>query len=255
MASNPISLAIAFIAAEILLISIAIVIYLIVKNRNSHSVPVSALEQRAADVSAQAGQSSVDHGYWLNEIKKTRDVLLARDEGAINNTENIDYVALNLRLQLLELEHKTAQIESDKRSIDSIELDINKILKRFQIMHALNMLHEKHVGQNNNETKDLIEHQKKTIEFLKKFTQDVLSKILNQNKEFMDSQKNREDIEKLGLAHNEFLHMTESFPQKIDQLERINIELSQYIAVLEDENEFLRDQIAALLVIPETGST
>lgn len=86
-------------------------------------------------------------------------------------------------------------------------------------------------GEDTAATETTIAQQTRTIEHLREYIQQLL--------------------EKLGHAPLPDKHILERF----DELEHANRELNQCIAVLEDENSFLRDQIAALLKLEHTPDT
>ena len=242
MESKTLLWAAALVAAELLFVIIAVIIYYLLKNKAKPSTPKPA-EKSAAPVST----TYIDLHYWEHEISRTKDALLARNENALSDIENLDFLTLNLRLEILQLEQKIAQTEPDQRNIDTIELDIKNILKRFHILNALKLLDKNQDKHDDQETRELIEHQKKTIAFLKKYTREILDKILHQNETFLASKKEPEDIARFNNAHNDFLEQSESLMEKMHQLESYNLELTQCVAILEDENQFLRDQIASLL--------
>lgn len=247
MESKTLLWAAALIAAELLFVIIAVIVYYLLKNKAKPATPKSA-EKPAVPASSPY----IDLHYWEHEINRTKDALLARNEKALDDIENLDLLTLNLRLEILQLEQKIAKTEPDKRNIDTIESDVKSILKRFRILNALKLLDKNHDQQDDQETRELIEHQKKTIAFLKKYTREILDKILHQNEEFLNSKQSPEDVAKLSNAHNEFLEQSESLMEKMHQLESYNQELTQCVAILEDENQFLRDQIASLLKLTDT---
>lgn len=82
-------------------------------------------------------------------------------------------------------------------------------------------------GEDTGATEAIIAQQTRTIEHLREYIHQLL--------------------EKLGHESLPDPHVLERF----DELERANRELNQCIAVLEDENAFLRDQIAALLKLQD----
>ncbi len=254
MSSNTLLWAAALIAGELIFVMIAVSIYYWFRNKPKPSGHVTATPSKLSTPVPEA-HPPIDYSYWEDEISRTNDALIARNEYALSDIENIDLLSLNLRLQILKLEQNIAQTETSRRDIESIEIDICKILKRFRILHALNLLDNNHNAQDDQETRDLIEHQKKTIAFLKKYTREILDKILQQNETFLGSKQGPEDIAKLNNAHNDFLDQSQSLMQKIDQLESYNQELTQCVAVLEDENQFLREQIATLLKITDAKHT
>lgn len=86
-------------------------------------------------------------------------------------------------------------------------------------------------GEDTGATEAIIAQQTRTIEHLREYIQQLL--------------------EKLGHEPLPDQHVLERF----DELERANRELNQCIAVLEDENAFLRDQIAALLKLGHVPDT
>jgi len=235
------------IVGELLFITIAVTIYLFLKKKKS-GVKQSDSDTHSKPATTHAPRPGSDSFYWDQEITRTRNTLLSRNEKALEDLDNIDLLALNLRLQLLQLEQKNALTESDKRKIEVIEYDVHNILKRMQIIHAIEMSKRKpEDGHDEEESKRLIEQQNQTIAFLKKYTRDILDKILKQNADFLGSQQGPDDVVKLSVAHNEFMENTHSLMEKIDKLEYQNNELTMCVQVLEDENQFLRDQIASLL--------
>jgi hypothetical protein len=242
MQSGLITWVLILIAGELVFITLAVTIYLFLKKKPSASRPTASTSQSKPSTGV-AGSS-----YWDQEISRTKKTLLTRNEKALEELENTDLLALNLRLQMLQLEQKNALTEADKRKIEVIEYDVTNILKRMNIIHALEMSKRKPGDRHEDEeTKKLIEQQTQTIAFLKKYTRDILDKILKQNAEFLSSQQGPEDVARLSTAHNELIENSESLMRKIDHLEGQNKELTMCVAVLEEENQFLREQIATLL--------
>lgn len=85
-------------------------------------------------------------------------------------------------------------------------------------------------GEDTAASEAIVEQQTRTIQHLRGYIQQLLEKLGHQ-----------------PLPDNT-LHV------RFDELERANGELSQCIAVLEDENGFLRDQIAELLKLDRDGA-
>ncbi|MBI5041600.1 MAG: hypothetical protein HZB57_10520 [Gammaproteobacteria bacterium] len=84
-------------------------------------------------------------------------------------------------------------------------------------------------GEDTGPSEVIADQQTRTIQHLREYIQQLL--------------------EKLGHQPLPDANMTEHF----DTLERANRELNQCVTVLEDENSFLRDQIAALLKLDHTS--
>lgn len=246
MDSKTLLWAAALIAGELLFVIVAVIVYYLFKNKAK-----SPSAKPAEKPDEPIATAYIDLHYWEHEISRTKDALLTRNEKALDDIENLDLLTLNLRLEILQLEQKIAQTEPDKRIIDTIESDVKNILRRFRILNALKLLDKNRDEHADQETRELIEHQKKTIAFLKKYTREILDKILHQNEEFLNSKHDPEDVDKLSNAHNEFLEQSESLMEKMHQLESYNQELTQCVAILEDENQFLRDQIASLLKLTD----
>lgn len=240
------------IGGEIIFITIAFTTYYFLWNKNTspkQTSPASSIPSITPGLTAQIS----DH-YWREEIKRTQDTISFRNKNIIDKPGNIDLLALDLRLQMLQLEQQISLKTSDKRKIEEIESDIKKILTHMRLIEAFNLLTtkpDKADSVDMVDTQKLIEEQKKTIAILKKYTREILDRILKQNAEFLGSQPDHEDIIALTNAHNEFLNESDSLIEKIEFLESQNTELYQCVAILEDENQFLRDQIASLLTIPD----
>jgi len=253
MPSGLLTLLAILIVSEVLLITIAATIFFIFKKKKSAVKQTESVIQPkpkpAASVAPRPGSNS---SYWDQEITRTKNILLSRHEDALIDLANIDFIALNLRLQMLQLEQKNSLTESDKRKIEVIEYDITNILKRMNIIHAIEMSKRRpEDGYDDEGAKRLIEQQNQTIAFLKKYTRDILDKILKQNADFLGSQQGPDDVAKLSVAHDEFMVNTQSLMEKIDKLEYQNNELTMCVSVLEEENQFLRDQIASLLKLQQ----
>ena len=80
-------------------------------------------------------------------------------------------------------------------------------------------------GEDTQVSTALAAQQAHTIEYLRGYIQQLLEKLGQQSK------------------------ADQEIPQRLDELERVNKELQLCVTVLEDENSFLRDQIAALLAL------
>ena len=80
-------------------------------------------------------------------------------------------------------------------------------------------------GEDTHDSATLAAQQAHTIEYLRGYIEQLLGKLGQQSK-----------------ADREI-------PDRLDELERVNKELQLCVNVLEDENSFLRDQIAALLAL------
>jgi hypothetical protein len=252
MESGLLSIITILIAGEIVFLTIAFTTYYFIWNKNTlakHTTPASSIPISTSGLSPQFSDQ-----YWKEEIKRTQDTISSRNKNIIGTPGNIDLLALDLRLQMLQLEQQISLKTSDKRKIEEIESDIRTILIHMRLIEALNLLTTKPDKADTGDTIDsqkLIEEQKKTIAILKKYTREILDRILKQNAEFLGSQPDHEDIIALTNAHNEFLNESDSLIEKMEFLESQNTELYQCVAILEDENQFLRDQIASLLTIPD----
>ena len=80
-------------------------------------------------------------------------------------------------------------------------------------------------GEDTQVSTALAAQQAHTIAYLREYIQQLLEKLGQQSK------------------------ADQEIPQRLDELERVNKELQLCVSVLEDENSFLRDQIAALLAL------
>ena len=234
------------IVGEIIFFGILAFIYFIYNKKPTASSSVPPVPPVQATIPVTPPKPDSDSLYWEQEIDRTKTTLLSRNENALGDYQNIDLLSLNLRLEMLQLEQKTSLTESDKRKIETIELDIRELLQRMQIIHAIDALNKKE-NVHDDGTKILIEKQNQTIEFLKKYSREILDTILKQNGDFLSSKQGPEDVAKLSEAHNAMLENSESLLKKIDELEFQNKELNLCVEVLEDENLFLRDQISSLL--------
>jgi len=129
---------------------------------------------------------------------------------------------LDLRAAVLQLEQEWAQ--QDDRS----ELFWRALAGRLeQLAKEHGLVPARSVPSGHEEDKaglaDVVERQTHTIAFLKTYINDVLTQI-----------GKRQDVGPV-------------LDQEFEKLEHVNRELRQCVDVLEDENQFLRDQIAALL--------
>lgn len=131
---------------------------------------------------------------------------------------------LDLRTAVLKLEQEWTQ--QDDRS-EVFWRALAGRLEHLAKAHGLVPGSSIRTGHENKEPElaDVVERQKHTIAFLKSYINDVLTEI-----------GNHQDISPV-------------LDQEFEKLDHVNRELQQCVAVLEDENHFLRDQIAALLAL------
>lgn len=160
--------------------------------------------------------------YLVREIERT--------SARIRSARHASDVAvwLSLRLAVLELE-KECSLHDDRSEIfwralaGRIERSVRKC--------GLVPLRQSPKEKSNDDTglSEIAKRQKHTITFLKAHVHDVLQKV--------------------GLEQE----MGAVVDQEFDRLDHANHELEQCVAVLEDENKFLRDQVSGLLEEGDTG--
>ena len=161
--------------------------------------------------------------YLARELERTS----ARVRGAQGGSEISLW--LNLRAAVLQLE-KEWSLQDDRSEIFWRALAGR--LERLVRDHGLVPLAKPPKAQKDDEPglADVVERQKHSISFLKKYIHDVLAQV--------------DRRQELGPAVD----------KEFERLERTNHELEQCVAVLEDENQFLREQIAAFLESAPHGS-
>jgi len=225
-------------------LSLVLTIYIIymVKNSSNKSNVAGSKE----GFSQLSGAGITD--YFTEEIDRTLNEISSRDENALNNPENLEFLPLNLRLSILELEQVSASKYPDKYDIKNIETDLLDVLNRYKILTALKLAgnSQEYVED---EYKDLIDKQNKTIEFLKKYANEILVNILKNNEQLIQDTDNEEYASQLSDLNKEFKVQTEKMMSEIKNLETNNVEMNQCMGVLEEENLFLRNQIEQLLKI------
>jgi len=161
--------------------------------------------------------------YLARELERTS----ARVRGAQSGSDIALW--LNLRAAVLQLE-KEWSLQDDRSEIFWRALAGR--LERLVRDHGLVPLAKLSRTQKDNEPGlvDVVERQKHTIAFLKKYIHDVLTQVGRR--------------QELGPAVD----------KEFERIERTNHELEQCVAVLEDENQFLREQLAVFLASASNGS-
>jgi len=161
--------------------------------------------------------------YLARELERTS----ARVRGAQSGSDIALW--LNLRAAVLQLE-KEWSLQDDRSEIFWRALAGR--LERLVRDHGLVPLAKLSRTQKDNEPGlvDVVERQKYTIAFLKKYIHDVLTQVGRR--------------QELGPAVD----------KEFERIERTNHELEQCVAVLEDENQFLREQLAVFLASASNGS-
>ena len=101
-------------------------------------------------------------------------------------------------------------------------------------------------------SKGIIERQNKTIEFLKKYANEILVKILNKNDQLIQDTDDEDFANQLTELNKEFKEQTDRMLGEIKNVETNNAEMSQCLGVLEEENLFLRKQIENLLKLEDS---
>lgn len=144
--------------------------------------------------------------------------------------------ALGLRAGLLRRESELAQSlvkqpvgERDPALWTTLAGQVATVLEAEGFSHAASRSTLVH-GEETVSSEAIAVQQTRTIQYLRDYIQQLL--------------------DKLGHQPLPDEHITDRF----DQMERANRELGQCIAVLEDENGFLRDQIAALLKLDQAAN-
>lgn len=181
--------------------------------------------------------------YLQAEVAKTRTHLesTAGDSGAADGVADPGQAALALRVALLEVEAELSDSQPETRDAGYWQNLANRL---GEIVAATGYSTQQAaaaestapapasaaatktvflMGEEDASVTGLVEQQAKTIDFLRNYVQELLD------------QHGHEPSPEPEIAG------------KFEQLEKANKELSSCVAVLEDENEFLRDQIAALL--------
>lgn len=146
--------------------------------------------------------------------------------------------ALGLRAGLLRQESVLAgkgadagAVTRDSAAWEALARQIDATLKTEGFSQQRQQSHEIH-GEDTVASEAIVAQQTRTIQHLRGYIQQLLEKLGHQ-----------------PLPDN-------TIQERFDELERANSELSQCVAVLEDENSFLRDQIAELLRLDRAaGST
>lgn len=210
-------------------------------NKNKRRLSAKQTDKVEVD-QAQAGQAekSRDDGpknetnladYLSLEIGKTSEHIKSTQDVA----DDKDVSGLELRLKLLEFEltylslEEANKISGSEVNWEDVNLKLYKILKEINRTKDLGLLKESLSPNEEGEapSQAVLDQQNNTIKHLKNFINDLLSQ--------MDSE---------ALPNKEL-------DSHFSDLEKINIELEQCVLILEDENSFLRDQIAALLKVKD----
>lgn len=245
MSKESISQLLILFSLEVTLILVAFIIYMIFRIAKKSGSTSTIEETKSIEVQSDTNQIIE---YVKNEIARSKTTLMELDPNALESVDNLDYLPLNLRISILSLEQEIIQQLPELQDIDVVEKQIIDVLKHFRIIGALSITNDSD-GNVDDKYKELIEKQNKTIDFLKKYANEILVKILKQNEEALESVGDSENTEQITESHNDFADQTEKLLKEINNLGSNNTELSQCIAVLEGENEFLRNQIHALIKI------
>lgn len=164
--------------------------------------------------------------YLDSEAAKTKTfVEMLHDQPRAEPVDLVLRAALGLRAGLLRKESalaKTPISERDAALWTALAEQVAAVLRAEAFSHASAKLHAVH-GEDTASTEVIAAQQARTIQHLREYIGQLLEKMGHQPSP---------DQNIIG---------------RFDDMERANREMCQCIAVLEDENSFLRDQIAALL--------
>lgn len=170
--------------------------------------------------------------YLDSEAAKTQSFLEAlRAQPGAEPSDPAVRAALGLRAGLLRQESVVAGEPAAKRDSGgwaTLAQQVMTVLAREGFSRQVPHLHQIY-GEDSATHEAIVAQQTRTIEHLREYLEQLLQKLGHQ-----------------PLPDDNIL-------QRFDELERANRELNQCIAVLESENSFLRDQIAALLTLEPAG--
>lgn len=173
--------------------------------------------------------------YLESEVAKTRAHL---EEATATADSDPQQTALGLRAALLEVEAELAQTPPEQRDVaywQALATRLGEIVAAtgYSVAVTAEAAAEPPpppapqpvyvTADEDANISGLVEQQAKTIDFLRNYIQELLD------------------------THGHTPSPDPEVAGRFDELERNNKELSSCVAVLEDENSFLRDQIAALL--------
>jgi len=227
------------ITSEILLIFTVYAVYKLIKKPKY--MPVDGDDVKHNELSSD---DTVQ--YIQTEINRVTSELNKRNSTAITDYDNIDYLALNMRLLFLGVENNNISNFDKKQDLADMEAMISSLFEKYKIITALKLLHEN--GEYvEDKYREIIDKQNKTIDFLKKYANEILAKILKKNEELINNADNEEYALQLTEINNEFKQQTSKLVDEIQYLETNNNDMNKCIGVLEDENKFLRNQIEQLL--------
>jgi len=224
------------IVSEILLILTAFAVYKVISKYRY--APVRGVSPTPDSVDCDGADK-----YFLDEMGRVSSELKSRDDAAPNDYEDINNLALSLRFSWLKLECDNL---TKQKEINEIESDLIHIIDSYRIFAALKLLNDNE-GYVEEEYKEIIAKQNKTIDFLKKYANEILAKILKKNEELIQDTDNEDYANKLTELNDEFKKQTEDLVVEIKNIESNNNEMNQCIGVLQEENDFLRKQVEQLL--------
>ncbi|MDH5485427.1 MAG: hypothetical protein OEY43_09365, partial [Gammaproteobacteria bacterium] len=188
--------------------------------------------------------------YFESELGSTNEYIFKQDTDNLTTDQAITNMLFKLRSDYLGIEKDRAREFPKTIDIEVLENSLYNMLSRHKIIHALKLIYNKE-DKVDYEYKLVIDRQEKHIDFLKDYANNVLAKILAQNKSLLELERvtKGEDSDGQCEAHDAVEEQTENMFRQLEGLEANNTELTQCIAILEDENEFLRAQINALLKV------
>jgi radical SAM superfamily enzyme YgiQ (UPF0313 family) len=229
---------------EALVIALSIIIYKYYQQINNSDN--NNLSETADDDKVQKG--------FLDYVQD--QIVLMVTEGSdeyvenIDNKNDIDTLPFGLRKGLLQLEINKYNSNPEIYSYNEHKDEITNLLNEYKIIPALNAMYkqEEYV---HDDYKEIIERQEKTIEFLKQYANDILANTLNKNEQILTQVEENNHKDAIKDFNRRLKIKTENMINEITSIETNNNELHQCIGVLEEENQFLRQQIESLLIINE----
>jgi hypothetical protein len=211
---------------ELLLIAIGVAVFMFLRQRRVHRAPPPAQSEPTARQTPAAGH------YLLAEANHTRARIdLLTSETNLDDRDEEAVAVLALRLDYLQVEHELAAIAQrddafwrsfDRRARDLRARHTAVPAQQAPTANELQSVPERldsSTAQDAAKLQDLIQMQDGTIRNLKRRLDDAIGDDLTRQE----------------------LH------QEIDHLAHANREMSGCIKILEDESEFLRNQISALV--------
>lgn len=207
---------------EVMMVIVLVLGYLIWQKRKQRSTP----HTETVEVPTDEPSGPTPSLYLEREAAKTRTFTeFLHDNPREEPTDLVLRAALHLRAGLLrkesELAYKPVTVRDAAQWTALAELFTTELSANV-FSHASAKVHAVH-GEDAESSEIIAAQQTRTIQYLRDYVEQLLEKVGHQP---------RPD---------------ENIVNRFDEIERANREMGLCITVLEDENSFLRDQIAALL--------